>query len=226
MVSNAPRRSSSTLAKCSVRSVPRLAERPIPCQGAGVVRDAVLLWSTSSSLSIIAVSVHARHALQVGLVATVLPFRWRPKDYVRLHTGGVRQRCRFLRLGQVASYVHGHSPFRPRFPSMPSTRKNCRIFKKFIKRGDDTLSPWFRQVQRTCFPVIGLSLSHNHIKNKVMTKILSPTAQINLLKRLRRMCSFAVWSGQYGYTWRRHEEWCALVLWYGGADKGRLATAI
>ena len=33
-----------------------------------------------------------------------------------------------------------------------------------------------------------------------MTKILSPTAQINLLKRLRRMCSFAVWSGQYGYT--------------------------
>lgn len=33
-----------------------------------------------------------------------------------------------------------------------------------------------------------------------MTKILSPTAQINLLKRLRRMCPFAVWSGQYGYT--------------------------
>lgn len=32
-----------------------------------------------------------------------------------------------------------------------------------------------------------------------MTKILSPTAQINLLKRLRRMCPFAVWSGQYGY---------------------------
>lgn len=30
-----------------------------------------------------------------------------------------------------------------------------------------------------------------------MTKILSPTAQINLLKRLRRMCPFAVWSGQY-----------------------------
>ncbi len=33
-----------------------------------------------------------------------------------------------------------------------------------------------------------------------MTKILSPTAQISLLKRLRRMCPFAVWSGQYGYT--------------------------
>ena len=33
-----------------------------------------------------------------------------------------------------------------------------------------------------------------------MTKILSQTAQISLLKRLRRMCPFAVWSGQYGYT--------------------------
>ena len=53
-----------------------------------------------------------------------------------------------------------------------------------------------------------------------MTKILSPTAQINLLKRLRRMCPFAVWSGQYGYTCGGMKKWCALVLWYGGADKG------
>lgn len=33
-----------------------------------------------------------------------------------------------------------------------------------------------------------------------MSKILSQTAQVSLLKRLRRMCPFAVWSGQYGYT--------------------------
>ena len=33
-----------------------------------------------------------------------------------------------------------------------------------------------------------------------MSKILSQTAQFSLLKRLRRMCPFAVWSGQYGYT--------------------------
>ncbi len=33
-----------------------------------------------------------------------------------------------------------------------------------------------------------------------MTKILSQSAQIQLLKRLRRMCPFAVFSGSYGYT--------------------------
>lgn len=33
-----------------------------------------------------------------------------------------------------------------------------------------------------------------------MTKILSQTAQISLLKRLRRMCPFAVLSRPYGYT--------------------------
>lgn len=33
------------------------------------------------------------------------------------------------------------------------------------------------------------------MKNK-----LSQTAQIQLLKRLRRMCPFAVFSGSYGYT--------------------------
>ena len=33
-----------------------------------------------------------------------------------------------------------------------------------------------------------------------MSKILSQTAQVSLLKRLRRMCPFAVWAGQYGYT--------------------------
>lgn len=33
-----------------------------------------------------------------------------------------------------------------------------------------------------------------------MSKILSQTAQVTLLKRLRRMCPFAVRSGQYGYT--------------------------
>lgn len=33
-----------------------------------------------------------------------------------------------------------------------------------------------------------------------MSKILSQTAQIQLLKRLRRMCPFAVFSGSYGYT--------------------------
>lgn len=33
-----------------------------------------------------------------------------------------------------------------------------------------------------------------------MNKILSQAAQVSLLKRLRRMCPFAVWSGQYGYT--------------------------
>ena len=33
-----------------------------------------------------------------------------------------------------------------------------------------------------------------------MKKKLSQTAQIQLLKRLRRMCPFAVFSGSYGYT--------------------------
>ncbi len=33
-----------------------------------------------------------------------------------------------------------------------------------------------------------------------MAKTLSPSAQINLLKRLRRACPFAVLSGPYGYT--------------------------
>ncbi len=33
-----------------------------------------------------------------------------------------------------------------------------------------------------------------------MTKILSQSAQIQLLKRLRRMCPFAVFYGSYGYT--------------------------
>lgn len=33
-----------------------------------------------------------------------------------------------------------------------------------------------------------------------MSKILSQTAQVTLLKRLRRMCPFTVWAGQYGYT--------------------------
>lgn len=33
-----------------------------------------------------------------------------------------------------------------------------------------------------------------------MTKKLSNTQQISLLKRLRRACPFAVWSGLYGYT--------------------------
>ena len=51
-----------------------------------------------------------------------------------------------------------------------------------------------------------------------MTKILSQTAQISLLKRLRRMCPFAVWSGQWLHLWR-HEEWCALVLWHGAQTK-------
>lgn len=33
-----------------------------------------------------------------------------------------------------------------------------------------------------------------------MPKTLSPSAQLRLLRRLRRMCPFAVWSGIYGYT--------------------------
>ncbi len=33
-----------------------------------------------------------------------------------------------------------------------------------------------------------------------MKKKLSQTAQIRLLKRLRRICPFAVFSGSYGYT--------------------------
>lgn len=33
-----------------------------------------------------------------------------------------------------------------------------------------------------------------------MSKILSPSLQVRLLRSLRRMCPFAVWSGQYGYT--------------------------
>nr|DAO73727.1 MAG TPA: hypothetical protein [Caudoviricetes sp.] len=33
-----------------------------------------------------------------------------------------------------------------------------------------------------------------------MKKKLSQTAQIKLLKHLRRMCPFAVFSGSYGYT--------------------------
>lgn len=33
-----------------------------------------------------------------------------------------------------------------------------------------------------------------------MTKKLSNTKQISLLKRLRRACPFAVFSGSYGYT--------------------------
>lgn len=33
-----------------------------------------------------------------------------------------------------------------------------------------------------------------------MSKKLSQTAQIKLLKHLRRMCPFAVFSGSYGYT--------------------------
>lgn len=33
-----------------------------------------------------------------------------------------------------------------------------------------------------------------------MTKILSKTAQVALLKRLRRDCPCSVWSGIYGYT--------------------------
>lgn len=33
-----------------------------------------------------------------------------------------------------------------------------------------------------------------------MKKKLSQTAQIQLLKRLRRMCPFAMFSGSYGYT--------------------------
>ncbi len=33
-----------------------------------------------------------------------------------------------------------------------------------------------------------------------MNKILSPSAQIRLLKSLRRNCPFVVWAGQYGYT--------------------------
>lgn len=33
-----------------------------------------------------------------------------------------------------------------------------------------------------------------------MTKILSKTAQVSLLKRLRRACPCSVWSGIYGYT--------------------------
>ena len=54
-----------------------------------------------------------------------------------------------------------------------------------------------------------------------MTKILSPTAQINLLKRLRRMCPFAVWSGQYGYTCGGMKNGVRSSSgWYGGADKG------
>lgn len=33
-----------------------------------------------------------------------------------------------------------------------------------------------------------------------MTKILSQTEQVTILKRLRHMCPFAVWSGRYGFT--------------------------
>lgn len=53
-----------------------------------------------------------------------------------------------------------------------------------------------------------------------MTKILSQTAQISLLKRLRRMCPFAVWSGQYGYTCGGMKNGVRSSSGMGGADKG------
>lgn len=52
-----------------------------------------------------------------------------------------------------------------------------------------------------------------------MTKILSPTAQINLLKRLRRYVSVCRMVGTIRLHLWRHEEWCALVLWHGAQTK-------
>lgn len=53
-----------------------------------------------------------------------------------------------------------------------------------------------------------------------MTKILSQTKQISLLKRLRRACPFAVWSGLHGYTCGGMVGGGTFFFWHGSTLQG------
>lgn len=55
-----------------------------------------------------------------------------------------------------------------------------------------------------------------------MTKKLSKTAQVALLKRLRRACPCSVWSGIYGYTCGGLTGGGTLFFRHGSTLKGGL----